>query len=57
MNRLNQQKNRVAIPLTSEERQQLEEFCQKERRSNQSMAGIIYRKGLDIYQKEQAHQK
>ena len=43
------QTNRVPIPLTTKENQELQQFAEKEFRSKQSMAGIIYRLGMEAY--------
>jgi uncharacterized protein HemY len=41
--------NRVPIPLTTKENEELQQFAEKEFRSKQSMAGIIYRLGMEAY--------
>lgn len=43
------QTNRVPIPLTTKENEELQQFAEKEVRSKQSMAGIIYRLGMEAY--------
>ena len=43
------QNNRVPIPLTTKENEELQQFAAKEFRSKQSMAGIIYRLGMEAY--------
>jgi hypothetical protein len=45
---------RVPIPLTTDEDTELEQIRQKEMRSRQSMAGIIYRMGVKAYKAQQA---
>lgn len=40
---------RVPIPLTTQEDEELQKFAEKEVRSKQSMAGIIYRLGMKAY--------
>lgn len=57
MNTTSRQHTRVPIPLTQAEDEQLAALCEQERRSRQSMAGIIYRIGLSTYQKQQTRQE
>ena len=53
----NRKDTRVPIPLTREEDNQLEEIRTKEARSRQSMAGIIYRLGMQAYKSQQGQQR
>lgn len=40
---------RVPVPLTAKEEKQLAALAETEHRSKQSMAGIIYRLGMNAY--------
>lgn len=53
MNTQPRKDTRVPIPLTEAEDEQLEQLRQKETRSRQAMAGIIYRLGLKAYETQQ----
>ncbi|GGY12765.1 hypothetical protein GCM10007386_48850 [Pseudoduganella dura] len=44
------QTTRQPIPLSPDEEKSLRQYAQTEARSKQSMAGIIYRMGLEAYE-------